>query len=297
MEIAPATADEIKQATEDAKYSICDVPAAGGGRQPLSVICRANTHEPIREKNVAINLDRKTSRFLDRPDLMLRRFEPIAIVGGGPSVKRHLADIRRFRWVMAAGSAHDYLVSQGIIPNFAVSADAKAETLEYYRNPQKKTQYLIASVSPPALFDRLADYDTYLCNFNEQVSPEHYRGERAIGWGCMIGVVCIQMALWLGFQEHHYFGYDCCVEPNESHAYPVSDHEKTEIMNAVIPATQEDGTVFLTTTALICQMTHFYGVYRSPDAQFLKGYVYGKGMLWDNIRQSPPEMRQWLEAV
>jgi len=297
MEIAPPTEEEVQQAIKDAEHSICDVPRPGGGIQPLSVICRANTHEPIREKHVAINLDRKTPRFVERKDLMLRRYEPIAIVGGGPSVKRHLDDIRRFRWVMAAGSSHDYLVAEGIIPTFAVSADAKEETLDYYKTPQKKTQYLIASVSPPALFDRLEEFDTYLWNFNEQVSPEHYRGERAIGWGCMIGIVCIQMALHLGFQEHHYFGYDCCIEAGDSHSYPVSDNEKQEIAEAIIPATQEDGTVFMTTTALICQMTHFYGVYRSADAQYLKGYVYGHGMLWDNIRQSPPEMKQWLEAV
>jgi hypothetical protein len=291
------TAEEIKQAIEGAEYSVCDVPAPGGGRQPLTVVCRANTREPIREKHVAINLDCNTPRFVERPDLMIRRYEPIAIVGGGPSVKRHLNDIRRFRWIMAAGSSHDYLVSEGITPNFAVVADAKEETLDYYRYPQGKTQYLIASVCPPALFEQLKPYQVYLWNFNEQVDSVHYRGEKVIGWGCMIGVVCIQIALWLGFQEHHYFGYDCCVEPEGSHAYPVSDREKQEIADQVIPATQEDGTVFLTTTPLIAQLTHFYAVYRSQDAQYLKGYVYGRGMLWDNIRQSPPEMKQWLEAV
>ena len=114
----------------------------------------------------------------------------------------------------------------------------------------------------------------------------------------MVGVVCIQIALWLGFQEQHYFGYDCCIEGDATHSYAISEEERKSIMELVTLAVQgPEKTRFLTTTALVCQMTHFYGIYRSRDNQFLKGYVYGRGLLWDSIRQSPPEMRRWLVPV
>lgn len=291
------TAEEMAAAQKMAAHSFVDV-LDNGVMKPLAILTRANTDVPNREKNVAINIARKIPRFLDRPDLMHRRFDPIAIVAGGPSVKRHLDDIRKFRYVMAAGSSHDFLVANGINLSFAVSTDSKEETVLYFQKPSKNCDYLLASSGTPRLFDALKDYEVNLWHFNEQVDPPHYKGERSIGWGCMVGVVCIQMALWLGFQIHHYFGYDCCFEGEDTHSYSVSDEERAGIAEQTQIVTQgPEKTQFLTSTALICQMQHFYGVYKSQDNQFLKGYVYGRGLLWDNIRQSPPEMKHWLEAV
>ena len=299
MDFVP-TKEELAAGEKLAADSFIDVPDGQGGKKGLGILTRANTDVSHREKNVTINIKRPLPRFLDRKDLMGIRNEPIALVGGGPSVKRHLREISQFKWIMAAGSSHDYLVSEGIIPNFAVSTDSKEETGLYYKNPQKGCTYLFTSTSPPSLFDALKDYDVELWHFHEQVDTPFYQGERAICWGCMVGVVCIQMALWLGFQQQHYFGYDCCIEQDETHSYSVGDEEKQDILGQATVATMgegEDQVKYLTTTALICQMTHFYGVYRGGDGQFLKGYVHGPGLLWENIRRSPPEMKQWLEAV
>jgi hypothetical protein len=294
------TQEELAAAEKMAADSFIDVPDGHGGKKNLALLTRANTDVSHREKNVAINIERPLPRFLSRTDLMALREEPIAIVAGGPSVKKHLAEISKFKWIMAAGSSHDYLVSEGIVPNFAISTDSKEETGLYYQNPQKGCCYLIASTAPPSLFDALEGYDVQMWHFHEQVDPPHYKGEQSIAWGCMVGVVCIQMALWLGFQEQHYFGYDCCLEPNATHAYDVGEMERADIMGSASIATMGEGenkVEFLTTTALICQMTHFYGVFRGGDGNFLKGYVYGPGMLWENIRRSPPEIKHWLEAV
>jgi len=296
------TAEEIERAQRDAKDSFVDVAYADGRKGPLAVVCRANTDESARVDNVLINIARPLPRFVNRPDFMCLRDEPIAIVGGGPSVKDHLDKIRKFKWIMAAGSSHDYLIAHGIVPNFAVSTDSKEETNLYYSSLHPNVQYIMASTLPPSLFDRMAAANcrTELFHFNEQVDPKHYQGEMSIGWGCMVGVVCIQMALYLGFQHQHYFGYDCCLdrEAHQTHAYPVGDEEAKGIWEAATEATVgEEETKFLTTTALLCMATHFFGVYRCPDGNFLKGYVYGNGMLHDQIRQSPPEMKQWLEAV
>jgi hypothetical protein len=106
--------------------------------------------------------------------------------------------------------------------------------------------------------------------------------------------------LWLGFQHQHYFGYDCSIdrETRQTHAYAVSDEERAGIWQNVTEATVgEQATKFLTTTALICCATHFFGVYRSADGNYLKGVVYGEGMLAEQVRQSPPEMAQWLTTA
>ena len=38
-------------------------------------------------------------------------------------------------------------------------------------------------------------------------------------------------------------------------------------------------------------------VFASDDGRFLKGYVYGDGLWANNIKASPPEMKEWLEAI
>ena len=301
-ELFVPTAEEMERARQEAPFSFVYVPDGTEHGRPLSLAVRANTDVSFREANVAANIVKPYKRFLQRPDLMGIRGEPLAIVGGGPSVKKHLDDIRKFKWVMAAGSSHDFLMRNGIMPAFAVSTDSKEETGDYYRELNGGTQYLMASVSPPSMLERMAEGSCrlYLWHFSEQVDPPHYRGERAIGWGCMVGVVCIQMALWLGFQEHHYFGYDCSLDRDafETHAYAVSAEERAGIWETATEAmVGDEKTRFLTTTALIAQAVHFFAIYRCPDGQYLRGYVYGPGMLHDQIRQSPPEMREWLIAV
>ena len=223
MDTFVPTPEELARAREDIKDTFLFVPDGNGGEKPVTFAVRANTDVSYREKNVAINIKRALPRFMSRPDLMHLRYDPIAIVGGGPSVKDYLSDIRKFRFIMAAGSTHDYLMDNGITPTFAVSTDSKEETNAYYQRLNSTTQYLIASTSPPSLFDRLEECQTWLWHFFEQVDPEHYQGEQQCGWGCMVGVVCIQMALWLGFQNQHYFGYDCSVESDRTHAYEIAD--------------------------------------------------------------------------
>jgi hypothetical protein len=296
MESFVPTPEEIERAKEDIKDTYLYTPDGAGGVKPMAFAVRANTDVGYRENNVAINIKRKLPRFLQRSDLMQLRGEPIAIVGGGPSVKEFLPRIREFKWIMAAGSSHDFLIENGVIPTFAVSTDSKEETNDYYQRLNPTTQYLIASTSPPSLLDRLEDCPVYLWHFFEQVDPEHYQGEQACGWGCMVGVVCIQIALWLGFQEHHYFGYDCAIG-DKTHAYEVAEWEKKHIRETMTVAeVGDEKTKHLTTTAFIAQCTHFLGIYRSPDGNYLKGTVYGKGLLWDVIRQTPG-IEPWLKAA
>ena len=116
----------------------------------------------------------------------------------------------------------------------------------------------------------------------------------------MVGVNAIQMALLLGYQYQHFFGYDCCVSAR-SHAYDLAEWETNEINEArtIATITSEDGsqTQYCTTTALITQAAQILEVFKSEDGRYLKGYVYGNGMLANIIRQSPPAIRRWLDPV
>lgn len=275
--------------------SIIDVAHPAGGVQPLAILNKANVEEDIRAENVARNMKRDVFRFNDLP-LFIKRNEPIAIVGGGPSLPSQIDKIKTFPNILVAGSAHDYLVSQGVTPSFALVCDASDSTIDYYRNPQFHTSYLLASQCSPALFDHLKDHKIAMWHFNGQVDEKHFQGERAIGWGCMVTIVAISIVFHLGFQEFHFFGLDCSMN-GKSHAYEVEQEEQDhirEISGEVFVG--EKQTRFISTAGLLLQADEFFRCFKGPDGKYWKAYVYGDGLLAETIRQSPPEMSRWIEA-
>ena len=224
------------------------------------------------------------------------RNKPIALIGGGASLNSQVDRINGFDHVMTCGSAHDHLIEMGIIPNFALAVDAKVDAVDYFRKPQDITSYLLASQCHPNLYERLAGRKIAMWHFLGQCDdPSVFRGEAQINWGCMVGVLAVQMALYLGFQELHFFGFDCSYVADEHHAYDVGHyHHQVEEKKSVFSTNGKD---FHSTMALVSQIEHLYDVFASTDGSYIKGYVYGDGMWANNIKASPPEMRRWLEAV
>ena len=281
------------------KYLTTTLP--DGKEVPLIVVCKARIPESVRADNVKRNIQRPVQRYMNLPYLMRQRADPIALVGGGPSVAKYLDKIREFKAVMACGSAHDYLVTNGITPTYALATDPAEETINYYQHRSEKTMYLLASQCNPNMYEWLEDHAVVMWHFRGQIDDETvFQGEPQISWGCMVGVNAVQMALLLGYQHQHYFGYDCCVGAR-SHAYDLPEWENKEINEArtIATITSETGeqSQFCTTTALITQAAQILEVYKSEDGMYLKGYVYGNGMFANIIRQSPPTMANWLVAV
>lgn len=303
MQVDQKILDEVNTALKSGMQppDFIKVRSENGTEHPLIIVCKARESEDTRARNVAANIDRPIIRFHQLP-LMNCRGVPIALVGGGPSVAGQLDRIRKFDHIMACGSAHDFLQENGITPTWALSTDPAEETIKYFKRLNKKTTYLIASQSNPNMFEALEGYDTVMWNFAGQIDNEKevFKGEPSWAWGCMVGVNAIQISLLLGYQYLHFFGYDCCLT-GKTHAYDVGQAETKEINDARIIAQIGDPgqyqSFFSTTTALIMQAGQIMEIFKSEDGKFLKGFVYGNGMLAAIVRQSPPEMANWLEAV
>lgn len=265
------------------------------GLVPLQILTVGYSSERELIRNIKKNIQRDTIRFMSLPGLLMARNQPLAIVAGGPSLDNHLDKIREFDQVMVCGSAHDHLVDAGIIPSFAIAVDANRDAVDYFSKPQQKTSYLLSSQCNPNMFDHLESYKVAMWHFKGQVTDDSvYNGEPQINWGCMIGVMSLQLALYLGFQHLHFFGFDCSYAGDEHHAYDVGKYaaetdEKKQIYKV-------KGREFTSTMALIAQMEHLFDVFASSDGSYLKGTVYGDGMWANVIKESPPEMSQWLEA-
>ena len=88
-------------------------------------------------ENIRINGRRGLPRVEDIPGWREPKDWPVALAGGGPSIKHHLDTLRQFPTIVACGSSHDYLMEQGIIPTFAVMCDPDTITAAYVTKPSQ----------------------------------------------------------------------------------------------------------------------------------------------------------------
>ena len=171
--------------------------------------------------NIAANCRRDLPDIHQLPEW--RECMPIALVGGGPSLAENLGELKRYELVMACGSAHDYVVGQGIDPRWAVCCDPDPAAAAYYRNPVRSCTYLIASSCDKAVFDALESYHVVRWHSGgSNLTPELWGNERkiVIGGGCTVGTRAFMIAICFGFTTIHFFGFDGCVrDDGRHHAY------------------------------------------------------------------------------
>ena len=173
---------------------------------------------------------------------------PIALVGGGPSLADNLDELKRYENIMLCGSVHDYAVSQGVEPRWAVCCDPDPIAAAYFQNPRKGCRYLIASACDEAVFKALEGHDVVLWHSGGfESSPTVWGGSRKIlvGGGCTVGTRGFVLAICFGFSNLHLFGFDGCVRASgghhaydfvESDASPIGDLSEVRLGSPEGPA-------------------------------------------------------------
>lgn len=176
-------------------------------------------------KNVEASFVRNLPRFHKMPALGSAT-GPCAIVGGGPSLKAELDNLRAFKGtIIGCGTVHDYLVSNRVIPDIHVNAepDADGVMLRWFTQPRYETTYLLASHCPSDIFDALADHDVRLWHLAVPDGPDapDFRGEPSIPGGHFILGRAWPLAAIMGFTDIHFFGFDCSFPEDcpSQHAY------------------------------------------------------------------------------
>ena len=258
-----------------------------------------NTHSdtPFEKssENVRINIRRHHPRF-EMMDTFNKKLgdTPLAIVGGGPSLKKTIDELRSFQNVMAAGSVHDYLIEQNLIPNAIAVCDPSVVTNAYFKKPHKDVTYLLATQCDPSLFEQLEGYKIVMWHcypidrdFLDQVEP----GWHAVSGGCTVTLRALSMAIMLGFSNLHFFGVDSCmgeVGDDEHHAYPYAAGEQTgrvyEVKSGSLIAGPRQKT-FRCEGYQLAQAYHFKSFYKTYNHLFTPTF-HGGGLIAD-----------WFEGV
>lgn len=155
----------------------------------------------------------------------------IALVGGGPSVKNYIEDIKQYKNIFACGSSNDWLMENGIIPTYAAICDPDPVSTKYFTKLDTEVLYLVATCCDPKIFEHLKNHSvaTWHCDSEEQrpliqkIDPNY----QAIGGGCTVGLRALSISIMLGYSNIHFFGFDSCLGVNDKHhAYEFQTDEE-----------------------------------------------------------------------
>lgn len=220
---------------------------------------------------------------------------PIGLIGGGPSIKAELDNIREFQRngfpIIACGSAHDYIVSQGIIPDYCTLCDPDPIMAEYIKRHNENTKYLVALSCHPCVFELLKDRQIYVWNCRSDEAAERLKEELVghvdILGGCTVGLRSIPIAMCLGYTNHHFWGFDSCMgSGSEHHAYEFeTDKEEVGVTYPVRfgdTKPEENGKYYICSGYQLAQAYHFQQFLLSFGQAFTPTF-HGEGMLKDFV--------------
>jgi hypothetical protein len=250
---------------------------AQNGPLHIPVVLLCNTPDEQLNANIYTNT-RKPLRWLaQQPE----REENLILVGGGPSVSDHLADIMWLKKqggkIIAINAASKWLTSKGLEVDYQLTCDAKDETATLI--DPKANDHLFASQVSPLTMDRVSNpivyhLDTPGCE-DQFPSEKRKRGGYALFNGsASSGVTALPVGYGLGFRKFHIFGYDSSNRAEKTHAY-------AQDMNKVIPNMTVNwcGTEYTASITMKAQAERFQIMAQHLQHLGCTIDVYGNGLL------------------
>ena len=167
----------------------------------------------------------------------------LAIVGGGPSMRKFLPVIKRMSWdgranIIGVNGAGQALSERNINVDGVVLADARPEMVAFVRIPLPAV-YFAASQCHPKVFNALRGSDQIMwhAGYDDDVHDavrKHmkpstpYTIVQGAGSG---GAKAFAVGWCLGYRDIHMFGFDSCFVDDEHHAYeqPFDDEDFHEV--------------------------------------------------------------------
>ena len=276
-----------------------DFTADDGRVVPLKIETHTIIPPEHLAKNIAENLKRTIPRFVNRIGFCEVKSEPLAIVAAGPSLNDTVDLVRDFDRVLVCGSAHDHLVRQGVIPTYALVSDGGKDDKGNLSLPQKETTYLIASQCDPGLFNHLSGFNVEMWHYRGQACPsveveaELLQGETSIAWGSTVTINSIQIAMMLGYQHLHFFGFDSCYGDYgvKHHCCDIAGSMEYQKVPAVV-----DGKMFISDLGLMTQAEQFFHLVEA-QGEFFHSTIYGDGLIAEMVKKGDPGLGKFISLA
>lgn len=237
------------------------------------------------------NIKRSYKRLHDLPEFKKLKSEPIALVGGGPSLDSQLDKLREFKNIIVCGSAHDYLVDKNVIPTYATVCDPDAISARYLTRPNRLIKYLVATGCHDQVYDNLQGYEVFMwhCHSDDYMQTKIESDFQAIGGGCTVGLRSLSIAIMLGYSDIHFFGFDSCLgTDSKHHAYDFTDETQEELGKIYKVCLGYDnkankGKIFYCAGYQLAQLVHFKDFYAKYNSMFEPTF-HGEGLLPEAMR-------------
>lgn len=238
-------------------------------------------------KNVNTNSEKKL-RWVEKGRANVAQ---AVLVGGGPSLKDYVEDIRWHtthagRLVFAMNRAAHFLIDHDIMPDFMVILDPRPENIAF-ANPNWARMFLISSTVDPGVLARLKDANVTLFHpmvpgIEKELPLLRRWAYVPIGGGTTVGLTSIALAYVLGFRRMHLFGYDSSYRDAKLHAYPQTltpgEAEKIEVP---IGAGR-----YVTTPTMLEQARSFMGLSSALIEAGVNIEIHGTGLLPAMVREA-----------
>lgn len=201
----------------------------------------------------------------------------------GPSLKRTYRDISGP--VLSVSGAHDFLCERGRIPDWHAVVDPREDNAKMLRHANDHTQYLIASVCHPSVFDALEGRKVAIWHcYRDAMDADWIAANDPTGpvvhGGSTIGMRSLELAHILGFRAVDIHGMDSCFDAPDKQwagAHSGKVHDVTLVRVGKHPKP------FATSALMIQQARELVAFWQSRD---IKIRVRGDGMIAAMLKQS-----------
>jgi len=199
----------------------------------------------------------------------------VVLVASAPSVRGQIELIKKMKAdglpIVAIKGAHDWLIDNGVIPDYALAIDPQEHRIAFYK-PNKAVHYMIASQCHQALFDNLDGHNVTLWHPYIKKGQDRPKNCMLIGGGTTSGLRAISLFYVLGWRNFELFGFDSCNDGSELRVNGDGLKDGDKLIEVRI---EPQGEPFYCNAAMALQAEHFQTYYDYlPDATFT-GHGHG----------------------
>lgn len=202
------------------------------------------------------------------------------LVAPGPSVRGQLESIRKQREqgrpIIAITSAHDWLIENDIIPDYAVAIDPLPEQKRWFQHKQPSVRYMVASQCHPDTFDHLSDCNVFLWHLYIREGQTYPPNSILVTGGTTAGLRAINLFYSLGFRQFELYGYDSCLADGQLRVGGTHNDDKhVEIIVG--------GEKFISTPPMAAQANEFQNLYQCMPDMVINSH--GRGIITKIIEE------------
>lgn len=216
------------------------------------------------------------------------------IIGGGPSLKGELEEIRKRQKegqvLFATNNTYAFLRMLGIYADCHVMIDAREENKEF--TPKEYTRWsgtghlenpilYYASQCHPAIFEKAKNVILFHSFYSDGIFDiiGNNSGDPLIGGGCTVGLHAIALAWTLGYRKFHLYGFDSSYSQGENHAYKQSLNDTDKVIEVVM-----NDNKYQTAPWMATQVEHFRALAQELIEKGCVITIHGEGLLPDVAR-------------